>query len=77
MVEFFKKIFANDFLPHGTCYLWNPAVLWLHVISDLIITAAYYAIPILLFVFLRKRRDFTLNWIVGAFAVFILACGRA
>ena len=75
MVEFFKKIFASDFLPHGACYLWNPAVLWLNVISDLIITAAYYAIPILLFIFLRKRKDFTLNWIVGAFAVFILACG--
>ena len=75
MVEFFKNIFTSDFLPHGTCYLWNPSVLWLNVISDLIITAAYYAIPILLFVFLRKRKDFTLNWIVGAFAVFILACG--
>jgi protein-histidine pros-kinase len=75
MAEFFKKIFANDFLPHGTCYLWDPAVLWLNVISDLIITAAYYTIPILLFVFVRKRKDFKFNWIVGAFAVFILACG--
>ena len=75
MIEFFKKIFASDFLPHGTCYLWDPAVLWLNVISDLIITAAYYAIPILLFIFVRKRKDFTFNWIVAAFAVFILACG--
>src|SRR5690242_14543789 len=75
MVEFFRKIFADDFLPHGTCYLWNPTVLWLNVISDLIITAAYYAIPLLLFVFVRKRRDFKFSWIVGAFAVFILACG--
>jgi hypothetical protein len=40
MGEFFKRIFTSDFLPHGTCYLWNPAVLWLNVISDLIITAA-------------------------------------
>ena len=75
MVEFFKKIFTSDFLPHGTCYLWNPAVLWLNVISDLIITAAYYAIPVLLFIFVRKRKDITFNWIVAAFAVFILACG--
>jgi PAS domain S-box-containing protein len=75
VVEFFRKIFASDFLPHGTCYLWNPAVLWLNVISDLIIAAAYYAIPGLLFVFVRKRRDFAFNWIVAAFAVFILACG--
>ena len=39
MLEFFKKILTSDFLPHGTCYLWNPAVLWLNVISDLIISA--------------------------------------
>jgi len=75
MIEFFQKIFTSDFLPHGTCYLWNPAVLWLNVVSDLIIAAAYYAIPVLLFIFVRKRRDFTFNWIVAAFAVFILACG--
>src|SRR5579863_2594480 len=75
MIEFVKKVFESDFLPHGTCYLWNPTVLWLNVISDLIITLAYYAIPILLFVFVRKRRDFAFNWIVVAFATFILACG--
>jgi hypothetical protein len=43
--------------------------------SDLIITAAYYAIPVLLLAVVRKRRDFTFNWIVAAFAAFILACG--
>jgi PAS domain S-box-containing protein len=75
MVQFFKKLFESDFLPHGTCYLWNPAVLWLNVISDLIITLAYYAIPILLFIFVRKRKDFRSNWIVLAFTIFILACG--
>jgi PAS domain S-box-containing protein len=75
MLDFFKKIFESDFLPHGTCYLWNPAVLWLTVVSDLIITAAYYAIPVLLFVFVRKRKDFAFNWVLLAFAIFILACG--
>ena len=75
MLEFFKKIFESDFLPHGTCYLWNPGVLWLNVASDIVITLAYYAIPILLFAFVRKRRDFTFNWVVLAFATFIVACG--
>jgi PAS domain S-box-containing protein len=75
MLEFFKKIFESDFLPRGACYRWNPTVLWLTVISDLIISAAYYAIPILLFVFVRRRKDFAFNWILLAFAVFILACG--
>lgn len=75
MLEFFKKLFDSDFLPHGTCYLWNPVVLWLNVISDLVIALAYFAIPVLLFWFVRKRRDIGFNWILAAFAAFILACG--
>ena len=53
MLEFFRRLLAPDFLPHGTCYLWNPAVLWLNVISDGLIALAYYTIPVLLFVFAR------------------------
>ena len=75
MLDFFKKLLDSDFLPHGTCYLWNPGVLWLNVISDLVIALAYYAIPVLLFWFVRKRRDIGFNWILVAFAAFILACG--
>jgi len=75
MAEFFQRIFSSDFLPHGTCYLWNPAVLWLNVISDALIALAYYAIPALLFAFARRRRDLTFHWIFVAFGVFILACG--
>ncbi|HLN02742.1 MAG TPA: PAS domain S-box protein [Bryobacteraceae bacterium] len=75
MIEFFKKLFDSDFLPHGTCYLWNPGVLWLNVISDLAIALAYYSIPVLLFWFVRKRRDIGFSWILAAFAAFILACG--
>jgi len=75
MLEFLQKIFQADFLPHGTCYLWQPGVLWLNVISDLTISLAYYAIPVLLVWFLRKRNDLQFSWILLAFAAFILACG--
>jgi PAS domain S-box-containing protein len=75
MAEFVRRLFSNDFLPHGTCYLWNPAVLWLNVISDGLIAVAYYAIPVLLFAFARKRKDLTFHWIFVAFGIFILACG--
>jgi len=75
MIEFFHKLFSSDFMPHGFCYLWNPAVLWLNVGSDAVIAASYYAIPVLLFSFARKRRDLSFQWVFVAFAMFILACG--
>ncbi len=75
MIEFFRGLFSNHFMPHGMCYLWDPAVLWLSVISEALIAASYYAIPFLLFYFMRKRRDTGLQPILAAFGVFILACG--
>src|SRR4051794_20005850 len=64
-----------NFMPHGMCYLWDPFVLWLNVISDILIAATYYAIPFLLFRFARQRRDISFSGIFVAFGIFILACG--
>jgi signal transduction histidine kinase/CheY-like chemotaxis protein len=75
VLEFFRNLFSTEFMPHGMCYLWNPAVLWLHAISDVLIAAAYYAIPFLLFYFVRKRSDIKFKGIFIAFGIFILACG--
>jgi signal transduction histidine kinase/CheY-like chemotaxis protein len=76
MIEFLSQILSGQpFMPHGMCFLWEPGVLWLHVISDALIAAAYYAIPVLLFHFVRRRRDVGFNRIFVAFGLFILACG--
>ena len=75
MLEFFHNLFSIEFMPHGMCYLWDPAVLWLNAISDAIIASSYYAIPFLLFYFVRKRRDIPFDAIFVAFGSFILACG--
>lgn len=61
-------------MPHGTCYLWHPALLWLHIASDVAIGLAYFAIPSAMYFLLRKR-DFPFSWMVVLFALFILACG--
>src|SRR3984893_16306902 len=74
-LEFLKLLFSSDFLPHGTCYLWDPHIVWLHVISDSLITLAYYCIPLALVYLLRKRRDLPFNWIFWMFGLFILGCG--
>lgn len=62
-------------MPHGNCFLWEPGLLWLHVISDSIIVLSYYSIPFALFYFVRKRTDFTYPGIISAFGLFILLCG--
>ena len=66
---------ASDFMPHGYCYLWNPRILWLNVISDGLITLSYYAIPVILIYFIRKNRNLPFNRIFWMFGGFILACG--
>ena len=66
---------VSSFLPHGTCYLWDPQIVWLHVVSDGLITLAYYCIPILLIYFTRKGLNLPFNRIFWMFGTFILACG--
>jgi PAS domain-containing protein len=76
MMDFLKHLFSTDgFMPHGMCYEWDPKVIWLHVVSDGLISIAYYSIPLTLLYFVRKRRDLQFSWIFLCFAVFIVACG--
>ena len=75
MKEFLEKLFSSDFMPHGYCYLWNPGLVWLHVVSDALIALAYFSIPATLIYFIRKRRDLPFNWMFVSFGIFILACG--
>src|SRR5712671_4397147 len=75
MLEVFKQLLSPDFTPHGFCYLWDPRIVWLHVISDALITLSYYCIPVVLIYFIRKNRDLPFNRIFWMFGTFILACG--
>jgi two-component sensor histidine kinase len=69
-------LFSSDgFMPHGHCYLWNPALIGLHVISDGLITLAYLSIPFTLVYLARKRRDIPFNGMFFSFGMFIVACG--
>ena len=75
MQEFFDYLAGNNFMPHGHCYHWQPAVLWSYAISDSIIALAYLVIPLSLVRIVRRRKDFSYMWMVTLFAVFILGCG--
>lgn len=75
MHDFFDHLAGNNFMPHGHCYQWDPAVLWSYAISDGVIALAYLVIPLSLVKIVRARKDFTYMWMVTLFAVFILGCG--
>ena len=77
-MEFFRRLFeAADFMPHGHCYRWEPAILWLHVGSDAVIALSYYSIPIALIYFVSRRSDLEFGWVFWMFAGFILMCGTS
>lgn len=76
MLQFLKSLFDSSTLsPHGYCLVWRPELIWLHVVSDSIISIAYYSIPFALAIFVSKRRDVEFGWVFWAFAIFIMACG--
>jgi signal transduction histidine kinase/ActR/RegA family two-component response regulator len=77
MSSFFGWLFsADNFMPHGHCFLWQPSTLWLNVGSDALIAASYFAIPVALYYFVRHRKaEIPYFWVPLMFAAFILLCG--
>jgi PAS domain S-box-containing protein len=76
MWAYFERILDSSmFSPHGICLLWEPELIWLHVVSDACIALAYFSIPFALAILVTKRRDLQFGWVFWAFAVFIMACG--
>lgn len=87
MISLIQAAGQGSFMPHGMCYLWEPDLLWLHVVSDVLTGAAYYAIPPALVVLVVRGRkavpegaDYVARalpheWMFLAFGLFIVACG--
>ena len=58
MWALFERLLDSSMLsPHGICLLWEPELIWLHVVSDALIAAAYFSIPAVLTIFVARRRD--------------------
>jgi len=74
-METLRHLFSGDFMPHGFCYLWNPRLVWLHVVSDSLIGISYLSIPVTVIYLVRKRRDVPFHWMFGCFGIFIVSCG--
>lgn len=66
----------QDYLPHATCYLWDARLILWSVVADGLIAAAYFTIPVGLFIGAGVRRArglYALPWYL--FAAFVAACG--
>ncbi|MGB3188758.1 MAG: PAS domain S-box protein [Limnoraphis sp.] len=68
-------LLSNIYIPHGHCYLWQPSLVSLHLISDALIGLSYYFIPIALLGLLKQRQDTPFRVVWFLFAAFIITCG--
>lgn len=76
MSEFLSKFFAaSQFMPHGHCYLWQPALVWLHASTDSLIFLSYMAISGMLAYLVLKMKEIPFHSIYILFGTFIFACG--
>jgi len=66
---------TSDFPPRWHCGSWTAPLGYLHIVSDLLIFAAYFAIPTALAIVAFRRRDFPFSALLLLFVTFILACG--
>jgi signal transduction histidine kinase len=66
---------AGNYMAHGFSFLWNPPLVWLHVVSDILIGFAFLSIPLAMGYFLLKRRDLPFPRFFGIVALLIFACG--
>ncbi|WP_207492750.1 sensor histidine kinase [Aridibaculum aurantiacum] len=76
VIEFFQKLLDTaDWPPRWHCGNWTDFHGWMYIISDLMIWAAYFAIPLIILRYITRRRDIRFHKIYFLFAGFILACG--
>src|SRR5689334_2773037 len=65
-----------DFMPHGICYLWQPAMVWLQVLSNGTIGLSYIAISSTLgYLVYTLREQIPFRAMYLAFGAFIVLCG--
>lgn len=76
MVAFFQKLLdSSDWPPRWHCGEWTEVHGWLYIISDLLIWAAYFSIPLVILKYVVRKSNTRFFKLYVLFAAFILACG--
>lgn len=74
--DFRESTLLDRYMPHGSCFLWNPHLLALHVTSDACIGLSYFVISgLLVLIVVQNRHLIPFAWMFVAFGSFIVACG--
>ena len=68
-------LWSRKYIPHGHCYLWQPPLVGLHLVSDILIAIAYFSIPAILVFFVYKRSHIPFLNVFILFSAFIVFCG--
>ena len=65
-----------QFMPHVFCYLGNPTLISVNLVSDLLIGTSYVVISLTLVYLVRASKGaIPFHWMFLAFGTFIIACG--
>lgn len=72
VIKFFQ---FSGFPARWMCGDWSDFHGWLYIISNIVIWAAYFTIPIILLYFVYKRKDLPFKKLIILFTLFILFCG--
>lgn len=76
MLDYIWTMFDNaGLMPHGVCFLWREELVYMHLVSDAVVTLAYFSLPLFLLILVRKKPELGKGGVVSLFALFILLCG--
>ncbi len=75
--NFIETIFGREaYMPHGYYFMWQPDLIGLHVVSDLITVLSCYFITAVILLLVRKGgREMSYRWIFLIWAALIFLSG--
>jgi signal transduction histidine kinase len=77
LIKYFQQMFdTSGFPPRWLCGTgWSDFLGWFYISSNLLVWSAYFAIPVIIMVYLFKKKDLKFHTGYLLFAGFILSCG--
>ena len=83
-IVFFVSIFllfglehkvVAEFMPHGHCYRWQPNILSANIIGNTLTALSYFTIPIMIYIYSRRKNVRQYKGFFRLFGMFIFSCG--